>query len=1777
MKKKKITHLFLSLALGLSGCGGGGGSDTSEAEKQELEPKLQSSGLPSIIAVNQEAITSIEVDAKGNPVLRYSVGTVNEEASLQIKTLSLPVLANASVKAINTTQPSSCINIEGTGKLLHQGETCTLDLSLLSTKAQQINNKAILSTSNGDIEIELKANIVAENSAELLAVAADPTMTLRPDTIVSYTLTNKGDSAINNLKLVTPSWLKPYISDSQSTSYTHIAPGQSVTLSFMMSGDYYKALSAQDMAALADNKASKAIYITSANAQVITPKITLFDSPIDVNVANVTLDNTQRKLSIIIDNKADNKITLSDITTAQGESLMHSNILGIVSSNPFPIIMNAKSQTAITLDLDQSPNKSAAQSGKFIIHTIDSNQNQFASQQYLKVNNTIDSNDLAVENHTLNTESNRIKITNNSAFNWRPSTKPSDFVFDDSRIVIDSQSSCLSGSIVKPNDYCELQFTIPQNFDKESINLAIQDTDDSTEQNALTKALNTTFNVQIDTQSVQAFDDISFPKTIVEKQEGYIYFEVKAGKDISQSLTITDLQHFSNNEIEFTPDTSGTLSLPLCQIGQTLNPGQSCVIAGTITPQTTNITDKDIKISFDKPEFNITKSLDTTVVDENHVTLQAPATQAQLLEHKLILSLTNDTDQVLNTIKLELDEQLQNIIDSSAVNTLSLNKLDKTASTNLVVHFATTEHAKQILNDLSSKLNDNPNSKLIKVVSSGSKTAYPDISVMSNLIALQDKLIASTKNQSISLQNLSDRVLTVKSIMPVGGDDLQGIEVNNNLNLMINPQAQIDIPLSVLTNAKGSGKIRVLVTDQDGTMYTSDAIATIDHKLNATDLSLSQTSLLAPPNGSEENTLFIQNKGEFDWYPASDPALYVFENAKGLTIDANNSSCLIAGSVKPGLNCSLVINATNEAIATTPKLIIPAHANTLKTDKTIDLTISEYPVVLTLDQANPQYIRKGKSAMLALKLSNNSDVDVNISHINKGTNSKNISGSCLTSNILPANSHCLLITDIYKNMLIPGDTANSFVEVIFDNMSPHAVQQNFSSTFVDELHAELVNLNDIDITPFHYDSGVYSVNIRNNSNKVLNNLELILPEDLKTLLNSDDPIQLNFLAPGQQTSLSFTTTAEVSNWVQAHQTELDNNMTTKVIGVDAANLAQAYFDQFNENNLITINTDHATAPTEAEIIKLRSKTSAQLKLANIDDSHLPVGVSLDVTQSAQPNTLLANDQDTLIKLMSMAHAYDTTSNHYLTITLEDSAQKQYQQQIAINVNNAQIDISANNIVKGDTQDIKISNIGNAIWGTPSKTSFKLQHQGTDYSDALTTPIHQPSCFKMAINTNGTCYVGVNSSNLPIADYQFVIYGAETNLAQNNTQNISIINEVRNFSTQIDSNQITPQRKRITVTNTSDHDIVMQLTLTDPENSFTLYDGNNALSRKGYWCSQSECPMPLLDGITLAKGQTRFIYVYAKAEEINIDQIKSATLEITEKDNPQATTDHYQLKNKGVMYNYMSVSNTNNFYKYQDGMQTLIPNNIGYTLYSSRRVLDKDATGHIYGYGSKTGASMIIRLDAGEVKEADNLPFLDKHFTQLYFTKHSSGSTELKILNYQNGNYFTTLPTSLSIWHADYNNLVDGYSYIATDGRVYSGSAQAYVRNGFEGSKTDISTGLPEGSSNGFVGGTYAEDSIGNIYTIRHTAGTSGSRSLYRFDDNAKQWSKIGQPLPNAFDNNYYPTSFTIHNDIIYTGAYDPSSKAFFSTDFGQTWQELSGSQYGYYFNILLANELSLSK
>ena len=117
----------------------------------------------------------------------------------------------------------------------------------------------------------------------------------------------------------------------------------------------------------------------------------------------------------------------------------------------------------------------------------------------------------------------------------------------------------------------------------------------------------------------------------------------------------------------------------------------------------------------------------------------------------------------------------------------------------------------------------------------------------------------------------------------------------------------------------------------------------------------------------------------------------------------------------------------------------------------------------------------------------------------------------------------------------------------------------------------------------------------------------------------------------------------------------------------------------------------------------------------------------------------------------------------------------------------------------------------------------------------------------------------------------------------------------------------------------------------------------------------------------------------------------------------------------------------------------------------------------------------------------------------------------------------------------------------------------------------------ENSTNGFVSNAYAEDSLGNIYTLRHTEGTTGTRSLYKFDETAQKWDKTGQPLPNVFNNNYYPTSFTIHNNIVYAGSYNPNSNAYFSTDFGANWQVLPGAIKGYYFKILPANELSISK
>lgn len=112
MSSNTLPYVVCLLGLSLFGCGGGGDNDSNEnqtnPESTQFEPSVSIiANLPNAVALNEDVITSFEIDAHKNVYFNQMAAAVNT-TPLELQSISIPQLTGIDIQLIDNDNLDSC-------------------------------------------------------------------------------------------------------------------------------------------------------------------------------------------------------------------------------------------------------------------------------------------------------------------------------------------------------------------------------------------------------------------------------------------------------------------------------------------------------------------------------------------------------------------------------------------------------------------------------------------------------------------------------------------------------------------------------------------------------------------------------------------------------------------------------------------------------------------------------------------------------------------------------------------------------------------------------------------------------------------------------------------------------------------------------------------------------------------------------------------------------------------------------------------------------------------------------------------------------------------------------------------------------------------------------------------------------------------------------------------------------------------------------------------------------------------------------------------------------------------------------------------------------------------------------------------------------------------------------------------------------------------------------------------------------------------------------------
>ncbi|MFZ9034888.1 MAG: hypothetical protein ACO2ZM_02035 [Francisellaceae bacterium] len=1174
MNIKKTVRLAVCLitTLSLSACGGGGGGESDSNDETSVNVSTETSvTMPEYVATGKTAMASVQLEATNAEQYAFSVSNITSKA-VTISSIDMPTFDKKATFALtNKDAENACWN-GSNGKTLNAGDSCDFDFSINSNNIEDnLKDNFIVNFSNNThIEIPFYVSFVDSNDDRLenAPTALDSTLTLLPNGQVNIEIENNSNDRLNNLALTIPDALKDYVS-ALNDQIPYLDKGQSATLGFTLSGNYYAKMEADHSAILDDlknNLTSKTLYIQAANSKKFIPELNVYSSPISINDNDETLisfDDPLQTMSLSLDNTTSTSLTIESITKPDGVSL---NI-----KEGQTIAKNSQALLEISL-------ASTATSGDIVIVSRDANNNKFTNTIPLNVDNSIDPDLINISTNQLSALSdvdlkNVITLTNDAKFAFKPSTVTSDYAIStfegEPDLTVDQNSSCLSGNPVLPGDSCELIIDTPAQSTENSRTLTITSPQ---LQSPKTQALNLFYT------DIAMTNLTSIPQYLVKSD---IPFIQKSQFFSHQAMNNTYQTDFLNGNTLFNLDTSPS---DACQNNAILEAGNSCTAYSTYTPDQLGTVNTELTFNFinqsggDNYYFEIPVTFD--VVDANSELLESPKLLSDIELAPGIttsVSFENISNSAMNNVQLKLADWLKSIVKPEDLETLQINQVSPGNSHTFTFTLLNTPEATDTYLSHYDELINNETTGVLTIDSASSKTLAPKLTVSASPFQFDDNTINSAPTAELSLKNLTNHGFMITSV----SSNNPTVSYDNNkqeLPLSLASDETISLPFTIAANTVPTADDSITIAYQDelNNEFETNLPVSIDNQINSNDLDIPVSYIVIPEDQSDTQTVDIVNNGDFDWQPSTVVSDYVdtANLPSGVTVNSDASTCLSGEAVAPGLYCTVDFDVLNSANNASFDLKLKSASNAtgktnLRNDKTQIITpvYKNLNVVLT---SAPDFIVSGGNVQIDAEVMNATGEVKTLSDIAVSGDGLSIASTDCAYGEMASGSSCSVVLNLTSTTLgvFPGKISllTGDGSVVRD-INPEIVASNDS---------RLPSLGSLSLSP----KGGYQSNltITNNSDETIFNPKVeIAAALLPYVRTSMSTLSAGSVLPGASTTFKLVFDPNFEQYRVENSAALADNATSHLVAISSAN-SQINYPSISAKPILTATTTNVNEP-----------------------------------------------------------------------------------------------------------------------------------------------------------------------------------------------------------------------------------------------------------------------------------------------------------------------------------------------------------------------------------------------------------------------------------------------------------------------------------------------------------------------------------------------------------------------------------------------------------------------
>ncbi|MBK2124730.1 hypothetical protein [Fangia hongkongensis] len=437
---------------------------------------------------------------------------------------------------------------------------------------------------------------------------------------------------------------------------------------------------------------------------------------------------------------------------------------------------------------------------------------------------------------------------------------------------------------------------------------------------------------------------------------------------------------------------------------------------------------------------------------------------------------------------------------------------------------------------------------------------------------------------------------------------------------------------------------------------------------------------------------------------------------------------------------------------------------------------------------------------------------------------------------------------------------------------------------------------------------IVSLSVKNtDQHQAINDLQVHLPSWLVKLAKNMQLTRVNNLASGESQIFSFALDANQTtiDALKANLQALSANQITRQISITAANI-KAIYPQISASiapvNLI--DQIDFNKPAEQQI-KLMNEANQPIKISTIQSS-LPNGVTINTKDSTcqKGGQIKVNSQCEL----AINAGINAIGQGKIVFTFGLNTYT-FSKATAINIGKVAIEPHPTmiNIPTTGSEQTKMTviNTGAFAWQPSTQASDYLITADPSAKVAPTglsivSSTDADNCLSGNLVSPGkSCSIVFNADNtLKNAIYNFTIK-ATNNLDKDTTTTLT----TTGVHAYIDASYNMYQGvKRVVLANDSDKDVNFT---TQPLQLFSIYNGKNANTDKGPWCTSITCSNSCISDVKdqntyeLNSGKSCYLYLHsnAKAPMIKVGDSDSEKLSITTKTDKFA----FSLQSKPVLY------------------------------------------------------------------------------------------------------------------------------------------------------------------------------------------------------------------------------------------------------------------------------------